>query len=66
VQEKSAQCVMDNFPALMLLFAPWFYEHCDVINKTMINNWKIKKTEVIRLINEALNDPITPQALPLN
>ena len=54
VQEESGQCVLQKLPMLILVFAPWFYENCQVINKTLINHWETHKSEVVDMITEAL------------
>lgn len=51
-QEKSAQCVINSMPILMLTFAPWFVDNCEMLDKTVIKHWDTKKNKVKNLIRE--------------
>ncbi|MFY7697359.1 MAG: hypothetical protein ACOVQX_00820 [Legionella sp.] len=58
-QEKVGQCLLQKLPLLMLTFTPWYYEHCHVINKTLISNWQTRQEQISRTISAALNNSLT-------
>lgn len=52
-QQELVICFESRIPLILLQFGPWVSEHCPELNKSLIQQWSIKKTMLQQIVQDS-------------